>query len=113
MGRLVSVRRQPSTGVGVVSRSAVEGGEGIAEHWGGRWRLVCCQVRGDQCRGLLDWYKIGCADLNGGSDERGLSCGPDKAGLGTLVCHTPHSNNPHTKLQGNIFICDCAMIEKG
>ena len=58
-----------------VNQSALEGreGEGMAEHWDGRWRLVCSQVRGDRSRGLFDRFQIGYADLNDGIDERGFS----------------------------------------
>ena len=71
-----SVRRQFLTGADVVNQSALEGGEG-----GRDGRTLGRQVEvgvqssmGGQCRGLFDRYRIGCADLNGGIDERGFSC---------------------------------------
>ena len=59
-----------------VNQSALEGreGEGMAEHWDGRWRLVCSQVRGDRSRGLFDRSIIGYADLNDDIDECGFWC---------------------------------------
>ena len=33
--------------------------EWMTEHWGGRWRLMCSQVRGDRVRGLFVRYDIG------------------------------------------------------
>ena len=65
----------------------------MTEHWGGRWRLACCQVRGDGSRELFDRYKIGYDDLNGGIDERGFLPGPGKAGMGTLVSPKFRSRN--------------------
>ena len=57
--RAVSAAPASATGAGVVSRTALEGGEGegMAEHRGGRWRLVCSQVRGDRSLGLFDRNK--------------------------------------------------------
>ena len=42
----------------------------MAEHWGGRWRPVFSKLRKDLSRRLFDRYKIGYADLNGGTEER-------------------------------------------
>ena len=81
-----SIRRQLPTGTDVASQPAPKGGEGVAEQWDGRSRLVCSVQSSAGRPKLFGGYKIGHADSIWWPWRSWIFVSrPGKAGMVTIV----------------------------